>query len=221
VLYDRDTIGIENLNRLMVPPVYVGCNKALALRAEIARFRPDLDVIVVPEFLTLDHVSDYLLIAHGIRHRNVIVFYDCTDDITFQKELSTEVNKRSLLKLGDSDPAWSKYQNIVLYIRCSYNGLNHITVTERTAGRVLNPELANRYTVTPSWGVPAMLAGVLAVYHTIYQLTVVYTYISTHTRCDSTMYARELARAYEKLLPRIRLGNAIFDLTTKERSKYE
>lgn len=82
VLIDGQSIERSNLNRLPVPPTWVGINKAIALRKTIRTVRPLTSIHVVSTHIT-ENTFDILKVnVSGYR-----VIWDCTDDARIQKKI--------------------------------------------------------------------------------------------------------------------------------------
>lgn len=89
--------------------------------------------------------------AHG-----VFVFFDATDNPQFQLALYEAIREQRGLATAST----------VLYIRASYNGLSHLTITDRTYGWGMD-DAVSAYDVVPSWPMPAILAANLAIYYAL------------------------------------------------------
>ena len=98
-LFDPDALEPTNFNRLPLPPVKSGTNKARALREWLITLRPGA-----------------MIAANGSRADGVVMakteaLFDCTDDFTVREPLYV----------------WCQ-ENRVRYIRAGYDGGNHVTV---------------------------------------------------------------------------------------------
>lgn len=90
VLIDGQSIERTNLNRLPVPPSWLGINKAIALRKVIRQLRPVTAVRTVTEHLQEDTLD--VLIGTGTyvstgTKRLTKTVWDCTDDGRIQKKI--------------------------------------------------------------------------------------------------------------------------------------
>lgn len=90
VLIDGQTIERTNLNRLPVPPSWVGHNKAIALRRVMRSLRPVTAIRTITEHITEETFS---ILSTGGEHarvggRNLAkTVWDCTDDARIQKKI--------------------------------------------------------------------------------------------------------------------------------------
>ncbi len=85
-IYDDDILKEGNLGRHLLPYGFLGMNKARALKAELERFHPDLEIEAVPKNALRDWTE--------LRKFNIIV--DATGDWNVQNVLNAEfLNARS------------------------------------------------------------------------------------------------------------------------------
>lgn len=90
VLIDGQSIERSNLNRLPVPPTWIGTNKAIALRKSIRFVRPMTAIRTITEHIQEDTFG--VITEGGNRHRlrgvNVHkMVWDCTDDARIQSKI--------------------------------------------------------------------------------------------------------------------------------------
>lgn len=90
VLIDGQTIERSNLNRLPVPPTWIGHNKAVALRKMIRFVRPMTAIHVITEHIAEDTFS--IITTGGPYHRLNDkdlrkTVWDCTDDARIQTKI--------------------------------------------------------------------------------------------------------------------------------------
>lgn len=203
VLYDADDIEEVNLNRLPVSMAAVGHNKATVLATEILRVRPGQVVSAVSTMFPDDAVWLYLesilrsttpsvalrgglgytyteTIFHGgvlhnitpvgrtTRVPSIALIFDCTDNPGFQNTLAEALQNL---------PYPYSSSNII-HTRISYDGVSHITIKHATQARILN-EQAGRYTITPSWSLPAQLAATLGVYAALQKMAILFPSVTT------------------------------------------
>jgi len=133
-LFDADTVGVENLNRLPFGPESVGRLKVQVLRGFIIGIRPKARVYAYP--ITFNKT---LASSMGLK-----LVVDCTDDGAAQREIYQACKGNS-----------------TRYIRAGYNGLDHWTVSSSVPG--WGDDGRGRYAVVPSWVMPACLTASLAV----------------------------------------------------------
>lgn len=90
-LFDNDIIEDTNLNRLDIPPKFIGKNKADALKLVINTIRPDCDVMSFP----------YKFGSH-LWPRSIDWLVDCTDNVKSQLENQelAEYNGARYVKAG-------------------------------------------------------------------------------------------------------------------------
>lgn len=89
VLIDGQKIERSNLNRLPVPPSWVGTNKAIALRKTIRTLRPVTAIHTVTTHITEDTFGilfDDAYVRLGNKHC-IKTVWDCTDDGRIQKKI--------------------------------------------------------------------------------------------------------------------------------------
>lgn len=87
ILVDGDSIEQSNLNRLPVPPAWVGTNKAVALRKVMRTLRPMSCVSVIPKHFNHEQPSTFTKIISTHAHSYGVMIWDCTDDVNAQKAL--------------------------------------------------------------------------------------------------------------------------------------
>ena len=104
-LFDADTVGIENLNRLPFGPDTVGKLKVQVLRGFIIGIRPKARVYSYPMMF------NKMLLAMGPK-----LLVDCTDDGASQREIYQACKGR------------------VPYIRAGCNGIDHWTISSSVPG---------------------------------------------------------------------------------------
>jgi hypothetical protein len=99
VLIDGDKIEASNLNRLPVPPTWVGVNKAIALRKLIRQLRPATTINCLVKHMTTENMS---VLDHIIGSGNETSVIDCTDNAIIQKQLYALTAEKSCryLKIG-------------------------------------------------------------------------------------------------------------------------
>lgn len=119
VLIDGQAIERTNLNRLPVPPSWVGINKAIALRRVIRTMRPVTAIRTITEHITEDTFDVLLgsgsyLTSHNKRHSKTV--WDCTDDGRIQKkifkalkEAKTQIKYRKLGYEGFQVGSYKEY----------------------------------------------------------------------------------------------------------------
>ncbi len=135
-LWDGDEIHPENLNRLDLSPDKIGEKKAEVLLKEIKEIRPNTKIISHDYFLTREHFQS----LNG-------VVIEATDDFSIQNQLET----------------YCKTNDIPI-IHIHYNGYNSITLETELAASQEWGEVPDRYAITPSFVVPAVLAAGLAIW---------------------------------------------------------
>lgn len=138
-LFDGDTVGVENLNRLPFGPESVGRLKVQVLREFIIALRPRARVYAYP--ITFDK---NLATSMGLK-----LVVDCTDDGAAQREICKACKGNTR------------------YIRAGYNGIDHWTVSSSVPS--WGDDGRGRYAVVPSWVAPAVLTACLAVFKALYQ----------------------------------------------------
>lgn len=90
VLIDGQKIERTNLNRLPVPPTWLGTNKAIALRKVMRSMRPVTAIRTITEHIEASTLS---LITEGGRQMRAgtkslsKIVWDCTDDARIQKKI--------------------------------------------------------------------------------------------------------------------------------------
>lgn len=90
VLIDGQKIERTNLNRLPVPPTWVGQNKAIALRRVIRNMRPVTAIKTITEHIQEDTLN---ILSYGGRSVRIDgnsyskTVWDCTDDARIQKKI--------------------------------------------------------------------------------------------------------------------------------------
>lgn len=139
-LFDPDIIEQSNLNRLPLSSDWIGKPKVEALRGLIIALRPK----AVVESMSM------LLEPETVPVLSPSLVIDCTDRFKVQKALSEVCHREG-----------------IPYVRAGYDG-THITISTEVKGvwEVTNEE-EDEYRITPSWVVPAVLAGALAVFTAI------------------------------------------------------
>lgn len=89
VLIDGDKIENSNLNRLPVPPNWVGHNKAIALRRVIRQMRPCTTINCIIKKIDDDNISLLKSIMESNRAHYGTNLIDTTDNAVIQKKLYT------------------------------------------------------------------------------------------------------------------------------------
>lgn len=127
VLIDGDTVERTNLNRLPVPPSWVGTNKAVALRKIIRTLRPVSAVHVVTEHLKEDTFSVLLEGGRYVRTagKNLTkTVWDCTDDGRIQKKIFKAIkeakNNIRYRKIGYEGFQVGSYQAYDVWLPADY-----------------------------------------------------------------------------------------------------
>lgn len=127
VLIDGQSIEKSNLNRLPVPPTWMGTNKAIALRKVIRSMRPVTAIRTITEHIeedTFNVISDggrKLHTASGISFDKVV--WDCTDDARIQKKIFKAMKKVAGIKyrkLGYEGFKVGSYQAYDVWIPTDY-----------------------------------------------------------------------------------------------------
>lgn len=101
VLIDGQQIERTNLNRLPVPPSWLGINKAIALRKVIRSMRPLTAIRTVTEHIEESTLSIITKGDSRIRLGSIAVgkcVWDCTDDARIQKKLYKAMQKSPGIK---------------------------------------------------------------------------------------------------------------------------
>lgn len=102
ILFDADKLEVTNLNRIPVPPIWVGTNKAVALRRIITMLRPNALVKVYTHHIKADNLELIKKIAARIRTGVGLMVWDTTDNAIDQKEIHNMCKKHryAYRKLG-------------------------------------------------------------------------------------------------------------------------
>ncbi len=89
ILIDGDRIEGSNLNRLPVPPAWIGTNKAVALRKIITNLRPYAIVSVLPRHFDYQNPETTISVLRKLKnsHSYGPMVWDCTDHHAAQKAL--------------------------------------------------------------------------------------------------------------------------------------
>lgn len=143
VLVEGESIDKSNLNRLPVPPSWIGTNKGVALRKIIHSLRPLCVVSVVPQHY--DHANPNILLtivqkmySNGVQW----MVWDCTDNAIAQKALYGTTQK---------------YQHY--YRKIGYEGLNVGTYKEMNVWTV--EDYQRGYRTSNACAATSALAAVL------------------------------------------------------------
>lgn len=88
ILMDGDKLDQTNLNRIPVPPTWLGTNKAVALRKLIRTVRPITNIVAYTAHITEDTLS-VISAFHIQRGRSNTIVWDTTDNALIQ----TKINK--------------------------------------------------------------------------------------------------------------------------------
>lgn len=142
-------------------------------------------------------------------HPPCMVFFDCTDSAAFQVRFYDEIVKRKaeLVTLwGNSGIGFNGPLPVILYKRISYDGLAHLTITDRSTDWGLL-EATDRYDVVPSWGLPAQLAANLGIYSVIEDLVEAFEAAIVNSRYFRTRSFRSaVTDPLRRLKPGIRMN---------------
>jgi len=136
-LFDFDHFEASNFGRIPLPPTYVNQNKAQAVKHFLETYRDDLFVTAMgrADSFSLDSVLGSII-------------FDCTDNSAIQDFLVGYCRTKGKT-----------------YIRCGYNGGEHITLTDTGNGFSTDEsEVVTGYEIVPSWVIPAALPSALAIF---------------------------------------------------------
>lgn len=102
-LFDGQILEPSNMNRIPVPPQWIGFKKVTALRKIIKQLRPETNIVNFPNHITEDNLDilGKMMTDNGM----AFIIWDCTDDARIQR------------KVYD----WSKTRNIQ-YRKIGYEG---------------------------------------------------------------------------------------------------
>lgn len=101
VLIDGQQIEKTNLNRLPVPPTWLGVNKAIALRRVMRSLRPVTAIRTITEHIQEATLSIITTSGGSMQVGNkslTKVVWDCTDDARIQQKLFKEVRQCNGIK---------------------------------------------------------------------------------------------------------------------------
>lgn len=121
ILIEGDKIDRSNLNRLPVPPRWVGRNKAVALRKLITMLRPMSNVMVHQQHFKPGK-KDFLL-EFLQRPNERMMIWDCTDNAHTQKEIFNMVRAQGdcfYRKIGYEGFQVGTYQNYDVWTVSDY-----------------------------------------------------------------------------------------------------
>lgn len=148
-LMDDDNLELSNLNRLPFTLDRIGLPKTEAIKELLEAIRPDILVD------TYGKANDMSLEMVDGRY-----LFDCTDRASTQAYLKRKAKERA-----------------IEYRRVGYNGL-HLTVTDTVPEWSTVDRESVGYSITPSWVVPAAMAGCLGVMSVLYRYQEVNHYIN-------------------------------------------
>ena len=132
-LVDADKLELSNLNRLPFSENDIGKHKVDVVKEFIVKIRPDTNIFTKTEFWTENS---------SITHTTI----DTTDDSRIQEKIHNKCRK-------------SGYQ----YIRGGYNGLYRLSVCNYFPKWGEASGQTHYGGITPSWVVPASIAGAMVV----------------------------------------------------------
>jgi len=135
-LVDPDVIEPHNLNRLPLSQEDIGKDKVRALKEWIIKLRPEAIV----------HAHRVAISPAIIDMLQPEVLIDATDDFRIQSQICDYC-----------------VDNSIVYVRAGYDGGTRLSIHSRVAKWDGNMEVNPHYEVVPSWVVPAVIAGALAV----------------------------------------------------------
>lgn len=136
-LFDPDSFEESNFGRIPLPLSLIGQNKSEATASYLKTLRPE------SSFYTYGRADSFALSSIP----SVEIIFDCTDDSSFQEWL-------------EGFCLTSK----ISYIRCGYNGGDHISVVDKLSKFKTSIPRQSRYEVVPSCAITAGGAGFMAAY---------------------------------------------------------
>jgi tRNA A37 threonylcarbamoyladenosine dehydratase len=142
-LYDADYLELSNFGRIALPPLTAGQSKATVAAEWLSTLRPDCSILTFgrADSITLPLVNPETLI-------------DCTDKSATQDFLVSYCSSRK-----------------INYIRCGYNGGDHITMTDKISTFKTTLPPTSGYEIIPSWVGSAALPGLLSTLKLFYDPT--------------------------------------------------
>lgn len=102
-LFDGQILETTNMNRIPVPPNWLGIKKVTALRKVIRSLRPETSIVNFPNHITPENLD---ILGKMIREAGMpFIIWDCTDDARIQRKVFE----------------WSRHNNIT-YRKIGYEG---------------------------------------------------------------------------------------------------
>lgn len=98
VLMDGQGIELSNLNRLPVPPHWVGVNKAIALRKIIRQLRPTCVISTITRHYDPQMPELLVTLTEMLKQNSDVTVWDCTDNAHTQKEIFKKFSGTRYLK---------------------------------------------------------------------------------------------------------------------------
>lgn len=143
ILVDGQKIEPSNLNRLPVPPTWLGQKKAIALRKIIRSLRPETTILSLTQHVAAENLDALGLLIE--REHSYHYVWDCTDDARIQRVISK----------------WSQEVNFG-YRKIGYEGFkvgNYVDM-----GVWTDPDYAPGYRTSNACAATSALAAVLGLF---------------------------------------------------------
>lgn len=119
-LFDGQILEKTNMNRIPVPPNWLGTKKVVALRKLLKQLRPETNVINFPNHITEENldVLGQMITRGGLN----FIIWDCTDDARIQRKVYdwSKSNRIRYRKIGYEGFTAGSYKNYDVWTAPDY-----------------------------------------------------------------------------------------------------